>query len=185
MAGCSRAPWGEKGSRNRKTRETYRRVFRKTSRPGLRKSRRVTHTLRVNTEETTDLDLAPEAVDAGETMSGEEILQRMEMIRLRIDVHADEVVAQVNALRDWRSYVRRYPWLSVSAAAAIGFVIVPSRKRGGRNDSPSPTRQRTSVAAAEELRSVLVGAAKKAATAYASTSLGAIVSGFVESSERN
>lgn len=148
----------------------------------------------MNTEETTDLALAPEdvpgestdteAVDAEETPSGEEILQRMEMIRLRIDVHADDVVAQVNALRDWRSYIRRYPWLSVSAAAAIGFVIVPARKNPRTEDSSHSTRERTSSAAAEELKSVLVGAAKKAATAYARKSLGDFVSGFVESAER-
>jgi ElaB/YqjD/DUF883 family membrane-anchored ribosome-binding protein len=158
------------------------------------------HTLQVTNEQSDALALAAEEApnestasgpDAGSraaetkvALSGEEILQRMTVIRLRIDEQADELVAQVNALSDWRSYVRRHPWLSVSAAAAIGFVIVPSRAKPGAEDVTRDTPGRATSPAAEELRSVLIGAAKKAATAYASKSIGAFVSGIFDSNER-
>ena len=154
----------------------------------------------MNTDENTDPGLAheelsidpsvlepvadPETVGEREQLSGEEILRRMSTIRAQIDEHVDEVTAQVKDLKDWRSHVRRHPWLSVSAAAAVGFVVVPSRKQSGKGNSPRTARQRTSVAAAEELRSVFVAAAKKAATAYASKSLGALMNGFVDFRER-
>lgn len=32
-----------------------------------------------------------------------------------------------SALTDWTHYVRNYPWLTLGAAAAIGYWIVPSR----------------------------------------------------------
>jgi len=170
------------------------------SSPGLRKSLCLTHTLHVSNGQSDHLALAAEeapsestasgpdagsgAADAKVTLTGEEILQRMAMIRLRIDEHTDELVAQVNALSDWRSYVRRYPWLSVSAAAAIGFVVVPSRAKPGTEDVARKTSGNATSSAAEELRSILIGAAKKAATTYASKSLGNFVSGIINSDEK-
>ena len=172
----------------------------KGSGPGLRKSHCVTHTPHVSNEQSDLFALAAEevpsestasgpdagsgAADAEVTLTGEEILQRMAMIRLRIDEHTDGLVAQVNALSDWRSYVRRYPWLSVSAAAAIGFVVVPSRAKPGTEDVARKTSGNTTSSAAEELRSILIGAAKKAATTYASKSLGNFVSGIINSDEK-
>lgn len=122
--------------------------------------------------------------EAKETLTGEEILQRMATIRMRIDENADDLAAQVNALSDWRSYFRRYPWLSISAAAAIGFIIVPPKAKPGTTSFSQNTAGRTTTPAAEELRSVLVGAAKKAAAAYASKSIGAFVNGFIDSDEK-
>ncbi len=121
------------------------------------------------------------AADAKVTLTGEEILHRMAMTRLRIEEHTDELATQVHALSDWRSYVRRHPWLSVSAAAAIGFVVVPSRSKPDTEGVARETSGNTTSAAAEELRSVLIGAAKKAATAYASKSLGNFVGGVFDS----
>ena len=124
------------------------------------------------------------AEEAKVELTGEEILQRMAKTRLRIDEHADELGAQVSALSDWRSYVRRHPWLSVSAAAAIGFVIVPSRAKPGTEGFAQSSSERTSSSAAEELRSVLIGAAKKAATSYASKSLSNAMNGLFDFEDR-
>jgi ElaB/YqjD/DUF883 family membrane-anchored ribosome-binding protein len=135
----------------------------------------------VNTQQTDSL--APATGSAEEekkaVMTGDEILERMAVVRLRLDEHADEVAAQVNALGDWRSYVRRHPWLAVSAAAALGFVVVPAKKKPGAGGSGEASSGQRSAFAADQLRSVVIGAAKKAATAYAGRTLGAVVESFV------
>ena len=109
----------------------------------------------------------------------DEIRERMAMIRLRIDEQSDEVVAQVNALSDWRSYVRRHPWVSMGAAAVLGYVLVPSRKKLGAEDPTEDAKKRPAMFTTDELRAVLIGAAKRAATAYASRSLGDVASSFL------
>jgi hypothetical protein len=58
---------------------------------------------------------------------------REQMARVRSHLANDvgEVVEQAKELTDWRSHVRRHPWLFAGAAAAIGFMIVPARRRRG------------------------------------------------------
>jgi len=149
----------------------------------------------VNQDPSDTLPLAPDDVAAQTTVSapdtgspsphakvvltGEEIRERMAIIRLQIDERRDEMVGQVTALSDWRSYVRRHPWVSVTAAAALGYVLVPSRKIPGAEDSTRDVNRQPAAFTTDELRSVLIGAAKRAATAYASKSLGAVVASFL------
>lgn len=114
----------------------------------------------------------------------DEIRERMALIRLRIDEQSDEVVAQVSALSDWRSYVRRYPWVSVGAAAVLGYVLVPSRAKAVAESSTRETKTHPAAFTTDELRSVLIGAARKAATAYASKTLGSIVNSFVAADDQ-
>ena len=114
----------------------------------------------------------------------DEIRERMAMIRQRIDEQSDEVAAQVNALSDWRSYVRRYPWISVGAAAALGYVLVPSRAKPAVEGSTRNTKKHAAVFTTDELRAVLIGAAKRAAKAYASRSLGDVASSFLAANDR-
>jgi hypothetical protein len=56
---------------------------------------------------------------------------RRKMGQIRRDLHADvrEVVAGAEGVTDWRRYVRAYPWVSVAAAMAVGFLAVPKRSR--------------------------------------------------------
>ena len=119
-------------------------------------------------------DASSPATDVKAALTGDEILERMAIIRLRIDEQSDEVVAQVNALSDWRSYVRRYPWASVGAAAVLGYVLVPSRAKPGAEGSTRDSTKHPAAFTTDELRSVLIGAARKAATAYVSKTLGAV-----------
>lgn len=55
-------------------------------------------------------------------------LQR-QMAQLRSDVQVDvgEVIDRAEELTDWRYYVERHPWICVSAAAVIGYLLVPPR----------------------------------------------------------
>lgn len=56
---------------------------------------------------------------------------RRKMARIRRELHEDvrDVVEGAEAVSDWRHYVRRYPWATVGAACAIGFFLVPKRKK--------------------------------------------------------
>jgi hypothetical protein len=59
---------------------------------------------------------------------------RREMARIRVDLHQDVrgVVAGAEAATNWRYYVRLYPWTSLAAALAVGFLIVPRKRRSVR-----------------------------------------------------
>ncbi len=114
----------------------------------------------------------------------DEIRERMAMIRQRIDEQSDEVVAQVNELSDWRSYVRRHPWVSVGAAAALGYVLVPSRAKPATEGATRNTKKHAAAFTTDELRAVLIGAAKRAAKAYASRSLGDVASSFLTADDK-
>lgn len=61
------------------------------------------------------------------TPAADEIERQMRALRseLREDVH--EIVENARVMADWQYYVRTYPWLCLGAAAALGFVLVPSR----------------------------------------------------------
>ena len=119
-----------------------------------------------------------------ETLQADEILERMAMVRQRIDEQSDEVVAQVTELSDWRSYVRRHPWVWVGAAAALGYVLVPSRKKADAEYSTLNTKEQPAAFTTDDLRSVLVGAAKRAFKAYASRSLGDVASSFLAANDK-
>ena len=55
------------------------------------------------------------------------IRQRMEEVRCDLDQDVQGIVEGARDMRDWRSYVRSYPWLCVGAAVAVGYLLVPRR----------------------------------------------------------
>lgn len=108
-----------------------------------------------------------------------EIRQRMATIRRQINEHSQEVVTQTKELSDWRFYVRRYPWASVTAAAVIGYAIVPKRREASDrelDDQPDEPHE-------NHLKAVITGAVKKAAVAQVGRALGEIVNGFFTADE--
>jgi hypothetical protein len=119
-----------------------------------------------------------------DVLEADEIRERMALIRQRIDEQSDEVVAQVSELSDWRSYVRRHPWVSVVAVSLKNYVLVPSRAKPDEEGSTRDAKKPPAAFTTDELRSVLIGAARKAATAYASKALGGVVNSFVAADER-
>ena len=74
---------------------------------------------------------------------------RTQMARIRNDLTEDvgEVVDQARELTDWHNVVRRYPWLCVGAATALGFILVPSRPRIVSADGPAPANASTTPGA--------------------------------------
>jgi hypothetical protein len=63
------------------------------------------------------------------TNDPDEIRRKMALIRRELHEDVREVVASAEAVTDWRRYFRKYPWVSVGAAFALGYLIVPKRKR--------------------------------------------------------
>jgi len=61
------------------------------------------------------------------TTDAEQIRQQMREVRAELREDVKGLVGSARELTDWGSYVRAYPWLCVGAAAAVGFMIVPSR----------------------------------------------------------
>jgi len=58
----------------------------------------------------------------------DEIRRRMAQIRRELHEDVQEVVAGAEAVADWRRYVRLYPWATVGAAFAVGFLLAPRRR---------------------------------------------------------
>lgn len=61
------------------------------------------------------------------TTETDHIRQRMQEVRgeLRDDVAA--IAKSTQQMTDWQVYVRRYPWVCLGVAAAVGFAAVPKR----------------------------------------------------------
>lgn len=56
---------------------------------------------------------------------------RRKMAELRMDMHREMsgVRAGTEAATSWRYYVQHYPWASLAAAVAVGFLAVPRKHR--------------------------------------------------------
>lgn len=56
---------------------------------------------------------------------------RQQMAQIRHELHQDVrgVVENAEAATDWRRYYRMYPWPSLAVAFALGYLIVPKRRR--------------------------------------------------------
>lgn len=60
-------------------------------------------------------------------VTAEEIRQEMSNVRRDLSLNYGEVVDNARDMADWRYYVRNYPWASLGAAAALGYLVVPNR----------------------------------------------------------
>ena len=95
------------------------------------------------------------------------------MRKLRADMN-DDVEALVNStedLADWRKYVRAQPWLCVGAAAFVGFMLAPSRKR----PQPAASQAATKAGIVSGLGGALAGALATAIANRAAMQLGEYV----------
>ena len=56
---------------------------------------------------------------------------RRQMAQIRHDMHVDMqgVVAGAEEASDWRHYVKLYPYAALAAAAFLGFMVVPRRRK--------------------------------------------------------
>ena len=56
-----------------------------------------------------------------------DLRERMARIRDGIPEDVDQIVEQARELADWRNFVKQHPWITLSAAAMVGFMAVPSK----------------------------------------------------------
>jgi hypothetical protein len=65
-----------------------------------------------------------------------EIECQMRQVRRDLDDQVDELVDSARQITeqmsDWRSYVGAHPWIFLGAAAALGYLVVPTRISVGR-----------------------------------------------------
>ena len=67
--------------------------------------------------------------------SADEIVKRMRDLRREASDDVKGIVESAKTLSDWRYYVVHHPWVCVGAAAALGFVLTPTRKPVPREDA--------------------------------------------------
>ncbi|HWE37595.1 MAG TPA: hypothetical protein VG406_13585 [Isosphaeraceae bacterium] len=93
----------------------------------------------------------------------DEIRRRMAQIRRELHEDVQTVVAGAEAATDWRRYVRLYPWTCLGAAVAIGFLVVPKKRRQVvERVTVAPTAEAATAAKEEvktERKAGLIGAA--------------------------
>jgi len=125
------------------------------------------------------------------TQQAETLRREMRSIRRELGDNVEELVENAERLMDWRYYWERYPWGIISAAALLGYFVVPRRMVAMSVDGLSldDLAQRlapaiTSRAAKKEskpgwmsgLLSLGVGMLSKAAAGYASQYLTQVLS---------
>jgi hypothetical protein len=71
----------------------------------------------------------------GDDRMAESVQARMQQLRCEIDEDVEDMVASARTMVDWKHYVKTYPWVSLGAAVALGFLIVPKRSRAMPPDS--------------------------------------------------
>jgi len=76
------------------------------------------------------------------TTQADEIQKEMRQIRVELRDNVQEIVSGAREIIDWQSYVKAYPWLTVGAAAFVGYLLVPSRTTVIRPD-PEALRELT------------------------------------------
>lgn len=56
---------------------------------------------------------------------------RRQMAQIRRDVHYDvsNVVSEVEEAMHWRAVIRNYPYIAMGVALAVGYFVVPGRRR--------------------------------------------------------
>lgn len=75
------------------------------------------------------------------------------MAEIRRDLHKDvrDVVASAEAATDWRRYLTMYPWVSLGAAFAVGYLVVPRRQHAPSATDITPGAEKQIRAAIDSL----------------------------------
>jgi len=55
--------------------------------------------------------------------------RRMQETRKQLYRDVDGLVHDARGVVDWRRNVKRFPWLAVGAAAALGYLVIPKRQK--------------------------------------------------------
>jgi hypothetical protein len=99
-----------------------------------------------------------------------EIQRRMAQIRRELHEDVRSAVEGAQSLTDWRSHVRHHPWLTLGAATALGYFIVPRRR-----EEPAPAIVAVAPAAAPAMSQADLAAPKKKRWGIIGTAAGLLV----------
>ena len=58
----------------------------------------------------------------------DDIRRQMALIRHEMHYNVSNVVSDVESAMDWRSVIRKHPYIAISAGLAAGYFLVPRRK---------------------------------------------------------
>ncbi len=61
------------------------------------------------------------------TTQADEIRHEMQQVRAELRGNMQEIVSSAKEIVDWQYYARQHPWLTVGAAAFVGYLLVPAR----------------------------------------------------------
>lgn len=91
----------------------------------------------------------------------DEIRRQMALIRRELHEDVKEVVATAEAATDWRRYLTAYPWVTLGAAFAVGYWVVPRKHRPAIvvTAVPAPV-DLSKVSAVDTTRQTVVDASK-------------------------
>ena len=126
----------------------------------------------------------------------EEIQRQMREVRSELRDDVQEIVASARVMADWHYYVRTYPWICLGAAAALGYMLVPSRVHVVRPDSreladlvrqhqvavKAELKPKPTVGLLGSLINMAAGAALQGALAIASSQLDHVIKGWTSAS---
>lgn len=56
-----------------------------------------------------------------------ELCRQMHDVRCSLSEDVEEMVDSAHTLAEWQYYVREHPWICLGGAAAVGFLLVPTR----------------------------------------------------------
>jgi hypothetical protein len=82
----------------------------------------------------------------------DEIRRQMAEIRLNLHNSVQQVVAGAGDVADWRRHIRAHPWLAVSTALAVGYLLVPKRSPRAPVNGSHPIDAATLRALIQEAR---------------------------------
>lgn len=68
------------------------------------------------------MSLAP-----NETQTTTDICRQMNVVRCNLGEDVEGLVESAQTLTDWRYYVKTYPWICLTGAAALGYLVVPKK----------------------------------------------------------
>lgn len=85
-----------------------------------------------------------------DTSTAEDLRRQMRQVRRDLGAGVEEIVDQAKTLTDWQHYVKSYPMACLSAAAILGYLLVPARRQVIRpSANPLADAQETGTASSE------------------------------------
>jgi hypothetical protein len=80
----------------------------------------------------------------------DEIRRQMALIRREMHTSVSNVVSDVEDAMDWRSVIRNHPYIALGAGLAVGYFVVPRRKKSRPVQAAMDALPRTAAGAFPE-----------------------------------